>query len=659
MRTSHRAALIALVLLLLAPGGASAATFCVHRPDGCVGTDAATLQAAFDAARANGSGRDTIRIGIGLFNDGPAVNEAGSPVDVLGVASNKTAIRSNSVAGGLILLDIREPTSTIADLRVHHATAAPTATGIRLAGEADRVMVTNQGITGQFDGIQMVGTDASLDESTVDLIYPRTTQNRALWVGLGADVTITDSFLQGAVGVQVVGEATILRTRVRADQGVVGGGGSTTTLRDSEVRIPGPMDSSYQRAALAAAGSGTTTFTAVRVTAVSKDRTGYGVWVVPNGGAGNNALVEMEGTVLHGFQLAVRLSESGGSNAALDTTWSAYDLSSTSLDAGSSYTTGAGMLDLRGVDPGFREAAADNYALRHDSPLIDAGDPAFQPRLFALDVRSLFRPRDGDGSGAPSVVDLGGHEYQHLAPDVVATADPLAAPAGTAVTFDASETTDADEDELTFSWAFDDGSVTTGARALHAFATAGQHSGTVTVTDVTGLRATATVVVDVAALAGPTPPGGQGPGGGANVAPRLTGLSVAPSSFRVGGRARARARARRSATRRVATGTTIRYTLSEAARVTFTVERAAAGRRVGRACARPTRANRGRRACTRWVVAGSFGVDGEQGANAERFAGRIGRRTLPPGRCRLRARARDTGGLQSPPVTSRAFAIVR
>ena len=96
MRAANRVVLCAAAVLLLVPAGASAATFCVHRPTGCVGTDRATLQDALDAARANGSGRDTIRIGIGLFNDGPAVNQAGSPVDIVGEGSNKTAIRSAS-----------------------------------------------------------------------------------------------------------------------------------------------------------------------------------------------------------------------------------------------------------------------------------------------------------------------------------------------------------------------------------------------------------------------------------------------------------------------------------------------------------------------------------------------------------------------------------
>src|SRR5919109_1122144 len=104
------------VLALAAPAGASAATFCVHSPAGCVGT-----------------------------------------------AANQTAITTNSSAGGLIILDIQEPTTTLSDLRVHHKTAAPNATGIRLAGDATDILVTNQGIAGQFDGIRMEGASPTID----------------------------------------------------------------------------------------------------------------------------------------------------------------------------------------------------------------------------------------------------------------------------------------------------------------------------------------------------------------------------------------------------------------------------------------------------------------------------------------------------------------
>lgn len=277
----HALSLPALLLLAAAlPAVAPGATFCVHSPPGCAGTTEATLQDALDAADANGANRDEIRIGVGLFNDGPAVNAAGSPVDLIGVASNQTAIRSSSTSAGLAILDIQEPTSTVSDLRVHHNSAAPTATGLVLAGDADRVLVSNQATGGQFDGVELVGGASSFDDSSVTLVYPESIMNRAILVSAGASPTISDAFLEGTVGVSDFGEATIRRTRIRATQGVVASSGASTLVRDTEIRVPGPSDSNFQVAGLAAVGSGTTDLDADRVT-VHGDGTGYGAWVVP------------------------------------------------------------------------------------------------------------------------------------------------------------------------------------------------------------------------------------------------------------------------------------------------------------------------------------------------------------------------------------------
>ncbi|MDW5594875.1 VCBS repeat-containing protein [Conexibacter stalactiti] len=172
----------------------------------------------------------------------------------------------------------------------------------------------------------------------------------------------------------------------------------------------------------------------------------------------------------------------------------------------------------------------------------------------------------------------------------------------------------------------------------------------------------------VTALAGGGGRGGGGGGGGGGVpparatdrtAPRLSALRLSPTSFAVasGATAQTAARGRRAPKR----GTTIRFTLSEAARVTLTVERRAAGRRSGRRCVAPTAKLRRARAkpCTRFVAAGSL-VRGNsrQGVNAVAFSGRIGRRALPVGRYRLTATAADAAGNRAAAIRS-AFTVVR
>jgi hypothetical protein len=602
-------ALPALALIsAIFPAAGAATTFCVHSPPECAGTSKATLQSALDAADANGANRDEIRIGVGLFNDGPAIDVAGNPVDLIGVAANKTAIFSTSTTGGLVILDIQEPTSDVRDLRVHHNSAAPFATGLILAGDAEDVLVTNQGFAGQFDGVRLIGAGASFDDSSVSLVYPENLQNRAIFVAVGASPTISDSYLEGTVGVSDSGEATILRTRIRATQGVVASTGASSIIRDTEIQVPGPFESNVTIAALAAAGNGTTDIDAARVTAYG-DGTGYGAWVVPNNGAGNNASISLDGSALDGFSTDIRLTESGGANASLTSEYSAYDSTKLSLDAGTSHVQGTGKLNLAGVDPGFADPGSGNLMLLHDSPLIDKGDPAYQPFLGGLDVGLRTRVRDGDGNGA-AVVDIGAHEYQHRAPKAVASA-PAGGEIGQSLTFDGSASDDPDEEALTYSWSFDDGTQAVGAVVQKAFTTPGPHAGTLEVTDPAGLSDDVAATVTIA-----SPPGS---GAAATV---LRNLKLVPGSFPV-------AAARRGARSAKAAGTRIKFSLSQAARVTFTIHRA--------------------RAKGRWAKVGSFKRDAASGANSLRWSGRVGKRALKPGRYRITAKARAGSGPPSEP----------
>ena len=615
------------VVLLAAPAAAFAETFCVHDPAGCVGVTKQDLQEALNAANANGSGRDTIRIGVGLFDDGPAVNLVGNPVDIIGTALNQTAIRSSSSNAGLVILDIREPTTTISNLRVHHNSGSPSATGIKLAGAAEDILVTNQSLAGFFDGITMVGASASLDDSGVMVIHPNNLQNRAVFVVAGADVTIRDSNLSGAVGVNAEGgQALIQRTRIRATQGVVASGGASVRVLDSSVVVPSEFASLFQKAALVASGSGTTTLDVDRVTAFATEGNSYGVWVVPNGGGGNDATVDLQGSALAGFGTDFRLNEPVGDSATLSTSWSAYRFGSVVVTGSPTFTAAPNNLDLTGVDPGFLDAGPSvDLRLAHDSPLVDAGDPAYPviPILLAFDVRGQPRKRDGDGV-APAVVDIGAYEYQRQPPSAQAAFAPAAPMVGETVTLSASGSEDVDGEPLAYQWAFDDGATASGELVEHAFASPGDHAATVTVSDPTGLNASATVTVPVQA-----PPGGP-PGGGPPVdpAPVLSGLRLVPSRFRPARRPRA---ARRRG------GTQIRFALSETARVELKVQR----RRRGR-----------------WVRTGRFALKGAAGANRRRWSGRLRRRPLPPGRYRLVASARDNAGQRSAPARAR-FRIVR
>ena len=139
-----------------------------------------------------------------------------------------------------------------------------------------------------------------------------------------------------------------------------------------------------------------------------------------------------------------------------------------------------------------------------------------------------------------------------------------------------------------------------------------------------------------------------------NLIPVLSEVSLTNRVFapvRASGSQRRRARRPRR-------GTTFRYTLSEAARVTIVIERRAKGRRVRGRCRRPARRNRNRPRCTRWVRATTLSADEAAGAQETAFTGRKGRRALRAGRYRARISATDIAGASSP-EQRRRFRIVR
>jgi hypothetical protein len=142
----------------------------------------------------------------------------------------------------------------------------------------------------------------------------------------------------------------------------------------------------------------------------------------------------------------------------------------------------------------------------------------------------------------------------------------------------------------------------------------------------------------------PTPVAGDVP-------PRFISATITRRLFRVAPRPTAINAA-------VPRGTTFRYRLSEAARVTILIERVRPGRRVGRRCVRPTRANRRRPRCTRYVLTGTLTRRSRAGQNTVAFSGRIGRRALSPGSYRATLQALDSARQRSRLVRL-SFRVVR
>ena len=191
---------------------------------------------------------------------------------------------------------------------------------------------------------------------------------------------------------------------------------------------------------------------------------------------------------------------------------------------------------------------------------------------------------------------------------------------------------------VSFVWTLGDGAGAVGAQLTHAYASSGSFDVRVTAGDAAGnAAAPAARTVTV------SQPDGPGPGAG----PELVGpIELANKVIRAAARGEsALPTARR---RRKPIGTRVTFRLSEAASVAFKVERARPGRRVARRCVRPTRRNRKRRRCTRYVLQrGSFTVAGAAGETHFRFTGRLRGRKLRPGRYRLVAVATDGDGNRS------------
>jgi virginiamycin B lyase len=169
---------------------------------------------------------------------------------------------------------------------------------------------------------------------------------------------------------------------------------------------------------------------------------------------------------------------------------------------------------------------------------------------------------------------------------------------------------------------------------------------TIWFTEETGNRVGRVTGIDLGGGGGGTPPPTD------IIKPRLGTLKLSAKRFRIG--------TKLASASAVRTGTTIRYTLSEAATVTLSFERVSAGRKVGKRCVKPRRGNRKRKRCTRYAAvkpALSF-ANQAAGARRIRFEGRLSRRkTLKPGLYRLTLRARDAAGNGSAGVKARVTVL--
>jgi hypothetical protein len=192
---------------------------------------------------------------------------------------------------------------------------------------------------------------------------------------------------------------------------------------------------------------------------------------------------------------------------------------------------------------------------------------------------------------------------------------------------------------VSVSWGFGDGTSGSGTAVTHAWTTPGAYTVQATATDGAGNTARTQTTVTVRDT---TPP-------------RLSHVKLSHARFAV-------ARTRTAITARQhkhAVGTTVRFTLSEAARVTLTVSHGVPGKRAGHSC-RPSHASHlsKKQRCTATATDGTITRRTEKaGADRIPFSGRIGRRALKRGHYAIRIVATDPAGNRSPPHTAK-FTII-
>ncbi len=238
------------------------------------------------------------------------------------------------------------------------------------------------------------------------------------------------------------------------------------------------------------------------------------------------------------------------------------------------------------------------------------------------------------------------------------TSSPVPGRTGNAVTFDATGSLDHYGAAITrYAWDFGDGTSATGVSSQHAYAAAGTYEVRLTVTNQDGLIGTTRTAVNVADPAfspaldsTPLAPSAHGPvgplsGAGPAAPPQIRNVSITRRRFRVSRRPTPihSARAPR--------GTTLRFTLSEAATVEILISRVMSGRRQDGSCRASSRALRHALRCTRTRRTGQLTRRGRSGHNATSFSGRIGRRPLLRGRYEVQLRATDAGGRKAQPRT--------
>jgi hypothetical protein len=392
--TATVALFIAIMAMLIAPASGAAATFCVQN-SACVsggGTSAPDLQAAFNAAAANGANVDRVEIGATTLHGGARAADD-NPVTVVGNGEHKTTVEDLSRGADVITLGSTQ--SSISDLTIRMV--ATDSTGLTSVGDVTRVAVTGSGQ--KFGEGVILDQGATARQLTISLSADSSV---GVFIPRGTGATIEDSLIAADYPVEVDGATNVIR-RVAADGRIIGirvlEDAATTTIDSVLVRVVAdapavlfdPPDD-----------EGTTATSTVRhLTAVG---TGVqaGVKVGASCTSGTPSVI-LRNSILRGFAHSiVRTGASGCAPgpdvpASLDVAYTDFDPATIIQSGPGTLTQGAGNIN---ADPLFVDPSADKFGLGPGSPAIDAGSPGgLASGESTTDLVGKPRITDGDGDG--------------------------------------------------------------------------------------------------------------------------------------------------------------------------------------------------------------------------------------------------------------------
>ena len=414
------------IVALFAPATAQAVDFCVNA-SGCAAGNTFNenqLQAAIDAA-AGPAGEDRVRVGPGVYDDGPYTAGAANQIELLGAGAAETTLRKSGAANDQTVLTLAQAASSVHDLGIE-LTNGSNLTGLSVRNTATRVRVTEAATaTGNRTGIVFTAAGALVDSSVSLDVATGTIAVNGVIAGSTAELTLQNNDLRAAIGVSYQTPIHTERNRITARITGIGGMGPLD-IDNASIRMIG---NGGPNAAAVSAISTQVGLTPLRGDLDAQHLTAFGP------GAGNGVVVGsgcdssvganvnplpasglVRDTIVDGFATDFFvggrtcfdpvLGMSNPSFATLDVDYSSFEPARVTENEPAAVSAGA---NNRSDDPQFVDPGAGDLRLRQGSPAIDVGQPT-PAAGNERDVAGNPRVQDGNGDGT-AVRDMGAFEH--------------------------------------------------------------------------------------------------------------------------------------------------------------------------------------------------------------------------------------------------------